>query len=153
MIYMTFLGGVLGLLPVLFLVEKAQKHRLKKSYRSYFRRAQIRWVILSSPKGIKYRFPHELCGKICDCSWPPKKELFFVSAEWGTQKGVGHFFLFRSPFGNHFVTFLDVFLVTFLKNPPLPPPFYGRVKNCFLCLLAILSQSQSSGVPIANRWP
>ena len=42
MIYMTFLGGVLGLLPVLFFVEKAQKHPLKKSYRSYFRRAQIR---------------------------------------------------------------------------------------------------------------
>ena len=34
-IYMTFLGGVLGLLPVLFLVEKAQKHPLKKSYRSH----------------------------------------------------------------------------------------------------------------------
>ena len=30
------LGGVLGLLPVPFLVEKAQKHPLKKSYRSYF---------------------------------------------------------------------------------------------------------------------
>ena len=42
MINMTFLGGVLGLLPVLFLVEKAQKHPLKKSYRSYFRRAQIK---------------------------------------------------------------------------------------------------------------
>ena len=43
---MTFLGGVLGLLPVLFLVEKAsppkKKHPLKKSYRSYFRQAQIR---------------------------------------------------------------------------------------------------------------
>ena len=37
-----FLGGVLGLLPVVFLVEKAQKHPLKKSHRSYFRRAQIR---------------------------------------------------------------------------------------------------------------
>ena len=48
MIYMTFLGGVLGLLPVLSLVEKAQKHPLKKSYRSYFRRAQIRWVIWPS---------------------------------------------------------------------------------------------------------
>ena len=55
MIYMTFLGGVLGLLPVLFLVEKAPKHPLKKSYRSYFRRAQIRWVIWrsSSPKSLK----------------------------------------------------------------------------------------------------
>ena len=35
---MTFLGGVLGLLPVLFLVEKPQKTTLKKSYRSYFSR-------------------------------------------------------------------------------------------------------------------
>ena len=43
-----FLGGVLGLLPVLFLVKKAQKHPPKKSYRSYFRRAQIRWVIWPS---------------------------------------------------------------------------------------------------------
>ena len=48
MIYMTFLGGVFG--P--FLQEKEQeagpKHPLKKSYRSYFRRAQIRWVIWPS---------------------------------------------------------------------------------------------------------
>ena len=39
---MTFLGGVFGH----FLQEKEQeagpKHPLKKSYRSYFRRAQIR---------------------------------------------------------------------------------------------------------------
>ena len=26
---------------------------------------------LSGLKGIKHRFPHELCGRICDCSWPP----------------------------------------------------------------------------------
>ena len=42
MIYMTLLGGVLG--P--FIQEKEQeagpKHPQKKSYRSYFRRAQIR---------------------------------------------------------------------------------------------------------------
>ena len=48
MIYMTFLGGVFG--P--FLQEKEQeagpKHPLKKSYRSYFRRAQIRRVIWPS---------------------------------------------------------------------------------------------------------
>ena len=37
-----FFRSVLGLLPVLFLVEKAPKHPLKKSYRSYFRQAQIR---------------------------------------------------------------------------------------------------------------
>ena len=48
MIYMTFLGGVFG--P--FLQEKnrkqAQNTPQKKSYRSYFRRAQIRWVIWPS---------------------------------------------------------------------------------------------------------
>ena len=53
MIYMTFLGGVLG--P--FLQEKEQeagpKHPIKKSYRSYFRRAQIRWVIWPSSKPYK----------------------------------------------------------------------------------------------------
>ena len=42
MIYMTFSGGVFGA----FIQEKerkqAPKHPLKKSYRSYFRRAQIR---------------------------------------------------------------------------------------------------------------
>ena len=38
-----FLGGVLGLLPVLFLEQEAgPKTPSKKSYRSYFRRAQIR---------------------------------------------------------------------------------------------------------------
>ena len=38
-----FFRGCFGpFLQVLFLVEKAQKHPLKKSYRSYFRRAQIR---------------------------------------------------------------------------------------------------------------
>ena len=34
MIYMTFVGVVLGLLPFFFLSQKAQKHALKKSYRS-----------------------------------------------------------------------------------------------------------------------
>ena len=47
-----FWGFLLGPLPVLFLVEKAQKHPLKKSYRSYFRRAQIRWVIWPSSKKV-----------------------------------------------------------------------------------------------------
>ena len=37
-----FLGGVLGLLPFCFLYKRPPKHPLKKSYRSYFRRAQIR---------------------------------------------------------------------------------------------------------------
>ena len=48
----------------------------------------------------------------------------------GTQKGVGHFFLFRSPFRTHFVTLLLPFLLTFLPIPfCLPPkaPFCGRV--------------------------
>ena len=44
--------AVLGLLPVLSLVHKAPKHPLKKSYRSYFRRAQIRWVIWRSSKAM-----------------------------------------------------------------------------------------------------
>ena len=48
MIYMTFLGGVLGVLPLFFLKKKAQNPPLKKSYRSYFRRAQIGWVIWRS---------------------------------------------------------------------------------------------------------
>ena len=48
------------------------------------------------------------------------------AAKGGTQKGVGHFFLFRSPFGNLFVTFFDVF-GHFFAYPLLPPPFCGRV--------------------------
>ena len=28
-------------------------------------------LCLLPTKGIKHRFPHELCGKIRDCSWPP----------------------------------------------------------------------------------
>ena len=61
---------------------------------------------------------------------PPKRDaqhmLFQCAAKGGTQKGVGNFFLFRSPFGNHFVTFLDVF-GHFFAYPLLPPPFCGRV--------------------------
>ena len=48
------------------------------------------------------------------------------AAKGGTQKGVGHFFLFRSPFGNRFVTFSDAF-GHFFAYPLLPPPFCGRV--------------------------
>ena len=39
------------------------------------------------------------------------------AAKGGTQKGVGHFFLFRSPFGNHFCPFFLTFLVSFLPIP------------------------------------
>ena len=60
MIYMTCLGGVWGLLPALLLVEKAQKHPLKKSYRSYFRRAQIRWVIWPSSSMPKRRGAYKI---------------------------------------------------------------------------------------------
>ena len=37
-----FFRGCFGPASCSFLVEKAQKHPLKKSYRSYFRRARIR---------------------------------------------------------------------------------------------------------------
>ena len=37
-----FFRWCFGPVSCFFLVEKAQKHPLKKSYRSYFRRAQIR---------------------------------------------------------------------------------------------------------------
>ena len=26
---------------------------------------------MSGPKGRQHRSPHELCGRICYCSWPP----------------------------------------------------------------------------------
>ena len=42
------------------------------------------------------------------------------------QKGVGHFFLFRSPFGNHFVTFLTFFGYVSLPIPFCLPPFAAR---------------------------
>ena len=44
------------------------------------------------------------------------------AAKGGTQKGVGHFLLFRSPLGNHFVAFLT-FSVTFLPIPFCLPTF------------------------------
>ena len=53
------------------------------------------------------------------------RDLCQRAAKGGTQKGVGHFFLFRSPFGNLFVTFLT-FLVTFLPIPFCLPPFAAR---------------------------
>ena len=43
----------------------------------------------------------------------------------GTQKGIGHVFRFRSPFGNHFVTFLNVF-GHFFAYLLLPPPFWRQ---------------------------
>ena len=48
MIYMTFLGGAFGPPSCCFSCRKGPKHPLKKSCRSYFRRAQIRWVIWPS---------------------------------------------------------------------------------------------------------
>ena len=56
--------------------------------------------------------------------WPVPMNLPFSqrAAKRGTQKGVGHFFLFRSPFGNHVVTFLT-FLVTFRLSPFASPLF------------------------------
>ena len=48
MIYMTFLGVFWACFLLFFLYKRPPKHPLKKSYRSYFRRAQIRWVIWRS---------------------------------------------------------------------------------------------------------
>ena len=53
--------------------------------------------------------------------------VFHCAAKGGTQKGIGHFFRFRSPFGNHFVTFFWDVLGHFFAYPLLPPPFCGRV--------------------------
>ena len=53
--------------------------------------------------------------------------IIHCAAKGGTQKGIGHFFLFRPPLGNHSVSFLT-FLVTFFAYPLLPPPFCGKVK-------------------------
>ena len=52
----------------------------------------------------------------------------FTVPERGAQKGIGHFFLFRSPFGNHFFTFFDVFGPFFLHVPFCLPPFAAGVK-------------------------
>ena len=46
------------------------------------------------------------------------------AAKGGTRKGVGHFFLFRSPFGK-------TFLVPFLPIAFCLPPFCGRVRQDF----------------------
>ena len=43
-----FLGVFWACFLFFFLYKKALKHPLRKSYRSYFRRAQIRWVIWRS---------------------------------------------------------------------------------------------------------
>ena len=47
------------------------------------------------------------------------------AAKGGTQKGVGHFFLFRSPFGNRFVTFLNAF-GHFFAYSPFASPLLGQ---------------------------
>ena len=72
-----FLGGVFG--P--FLQEKEQeagpKHPLQKSYRSYFRRAQIRWVLWPSSRFPVWKTNHPL----------PKKKTFQHSE---TLPGIWH---------------------------------------------------------------
>ena len=65
-------------------------------------------------------FVGNLAGILRDFFGPTKQSHF--AAKGGTQKGIGHFFRFRSPFGNLFVTFLT-FLVTFLPIPFCLPPF------------------------------
>ena len=41
------------------------------------------WWLLSGSKGRKHRSPHELCGRICYCSWPPKsKDNFCLFANF-----------------------------------------------------------------------
>ena len=57
--------------------------------------------------------------------------IFHCAAKGGTQKGIGHFFRFRSLFGNHFVILFEVF-GHFLAYPLLPSPFCGRVNLAFV---------------------
>ena len=103
MIYMTFLGGALG--P--FIQEKPQeegpKHPLQKSYRSYFRRAQIRWVIWRSSnlgafkiaifndtqKGIKTDgFPNRKFWGLSKLAMLVHQEFWYTFGWFlGTQKG------------------------------------------------------------------
>ena len=64
---------------------------------------------------------------------PPQDPETQRAAKGGTQKGVGHFFLFRSPFRTHFVTFLT-FSVTFLRIPFCLPPFSSRNRLPFMIL-------------------
>ena len=58
----------------------------------------------------------------------PARPIDQRAAKGGTQKGVGHFFLFRSPFGDRFVTFSDAF-GHFFAYLLLPPPFCGMVNR------------------------
>ena len=64
---------------------------------------------------------------------------------------VGDFFLFRSPFGNRFITFFDAF-GHFLAYPLLPPPFCGRVIT--LCFPFVLqSRNPKSLKQVQSRVP
>ena len=57
-------------------------------------------------------------SKIAPPSVPPPEALYDQRAAKGsTQKGVGHLFLFRSPFGKNLVTSLDVFCHFFCLSP------------------------------------
>ena len=72
MIYMTFLGVSWACFLFFFLYKRPQKHPPRKSYRSYFRRAQIRWVIWRSsilryrvgvlPMHVGSSWRQEICG-------------------------------------------------------------------------------------------
>ena len=77
MIYMTFLGGVFGPFIQEFSCIKGPKTPLEKViYRSYFRRAQIRWVIWRSSNLITcLNWPEDYFFKVAICAkafWPPK---------------------------------------------------------------------------------
>ena len=64
------------------------------------------------PKGRKHRSPHELCGKICYCSWPPNSFRHFQDqflttnrGKWGKITGLCFsrfvFLTFRGPLASH----------------------------------------------------
>ena len=49
--------------------------------------------------------------------------FFQCAAKGGRQKGIGHFFLFRSPFGNPFSSLFQRFRSRFCQSPFASPPF------------------------------
>ena len=109
-----------------------------------------KWVVLADESSVSEGFVHSYVGARCALhrvgyqrNHPEKvhqriylcllrlwlserlRDTFGSSqcaARGGRQKGIGQFvFVFRLPFGNHFVAFLT-FLFTFFAYPLLPPP-------------------------------
>ena len=124
-IWLFWGGGVLGLVPVVFLINRRPKTPPEKSYSKCFRRTQSRWVIWWSSNNSGSQFMVRWYSNICSCC---------SSASWLWQDfregdEDSNFSVFRvrrfteSPGPLHWIAFPVEILIQDPSFTELPPPF------------------------------